>query len=360
MLVDFNTAIQAIRNANLDMVELINQWKNLLSTTPADVAFTFADGSSVSFPNLAKLIAEYGSFPYNNLEFKVTDGGSSYHKVAIDPNQIILDRYASGQPGTTQYIKMINDGTDLGLVIYSYGAGFTRTAKISHQQISIGSNTGAMAASSSNIKFSKSGSKELSGELSWSKLALKDETDAALSKSLEINAGGISYEQAVANSPVKYKLNINPDQFFFGHSDAWQGGTRSVGFSVTKSDDDKYTLYFKSQLGDSGHSLNMSDSNFVYSSGYAQYRNSFAFRDGIFRTYSPSGEFEWDPDAGSMTFGHASQSGADTPFNIRIDREGIWFNEELKLPFSAKIDHFGVWFDGALKLPFDDSRQTPA
>lgn len=339
MLVDFNTAIQTIRNANLDMVELINQWKNLLSTTPADVAFTFADGSSVSFPNLAKLIAEYGSFPYNNLEFKVNDGGSNYHKVAIDPNQVILDRYVYGQPGTTQYVKMINDGTDLGVVVYSFSGGYTATTKITQSQISIGSPAGGMATTFSNIKFTKSGAKELSGELSWSKLALKDETNAALSKSLEINAGGASYEQAVASSSVKYKLNLTPDQFFFGHSDSWQGGTSSAGLSVTKSGDNEYTLSFKSKVGYGGHSLNMSDTEFSYGSGYDQSGKSLSFRNGTFKASTYSGEFTGSE--GGMTFSHSAQTGVDTSYEVKITDSGIWFND-------------------VLQVAFDDSRATPA
>lgn len=126
MLVDFNTAIKEIREANQDMVELINKWKDLLSTSPGDVTFEFADSSTISFPNLAKLVAQYGTFPYNELEFKeeTTSGSSTTSKIArVNLSSIaVLRNYTNPGFKYIEYCALTIDDEGSPLVEISKGA----------------------------------------------------------------------------------------------------------------------------------------------------------------------------------------------------------------------------------------------
>lgn len=332
MLVDFNTAIQYIRNANLDMVELINQWKNLLSTTPADVAFTFADGSSVSFPNLAKLIAEYGSFPYNNLEFKVNDDddGNSYHSAIVNPDSIILNRYVSGQPGTTKYIKMINDGSNLGLTIYSYSGGYGITTKVASEEFSISSVSGASSFTRSAATFKSASGIE--SRLGYSALTFTNNTDSALSKSSKFSAEEVSYEQAVTGSTKKYQFSVTKDQFFYGRSEVIQGGTRYAGLKVYLDNSDEYVLSFEGGVGYGHHALQSSSSRFSWSSGYKNSAVGFNYEGSVLSGGSYYDTFKLGE--GTLILEHVARSSSDSSYKLKIDSTGIWKDDTCVLAFS--------------------------
>lgn len=58
---DFSTVIQRIEENQSDMSTLIRQWRNLTSPTAQNVTFRFFDGTETTFPNIASLVAQYGS-----------------------------------------------------------------------------------------------------------------------------------------------------------------------------------------------------------------------------------------------------------------------------------------------------------
>lgn len=338
MLVDFNTAIQTIRNANLDMVELINKWKELLSTNPGDVEFTFADGSSVSFPNVAKLISQYGSFPYNELQFKVddNDAGTSYHMAQVNPEVIQVYRYTanSGGPSPEEYVKMSSIGDGDPYIEIASIPSTAYKAKITTEQVALTGPGYNAYYGRESAKLFAAGNK-IVAELKRSSLDLTDINTAGTTKTTSLVAD--SFEQKTEVDNKKYIFKITKDEFFYGMKAPFASSSdAAAGLKITRTDtdSDRYKLDFSSYRGYGAAQFEVSDDEFSYTTRYQTAGGSIKFNPSNGCLEGGNNTYDFSLGAGVFTFSSDSLDSPGAYNEIKIDSAGIYVNDVLKVPFT--------------------------